>query len=269
MLKQRVLTALVLIPLTLLILFYLPADAFCFLIGLIVLGAAWEWTNLMEIKKTGWRWFYLLIIAVCLGITARIPVLYTIAASAVWWVIALLLVLLYPRASEAWGRSVTVRGIMGILVLVPCWIAVCFIRKNEATDTLLFLFILIWGADTAAYFVGKKWGKHKLAPSVSPGKSVQGFIGALVFTVILVLGVVWFLDIPMNLWAWCFGLSLLTVVFSVIGDLFESMLKRKVGLKDSGRLLPGHGGLLDRIDSLTAAAPIFVFGSLMLGMIQV
>lgn len=269
MLKQRVLTALVLIPLTLLVLFYLPPDAFCFLIAIIVLGAAWEWTNLMEIKKTGWRWLYLLLMAVCLAIAARVPVLYTISAAAIWWVMALILVLLYPLASETWGKSVTLRGVMGILVLVPCWTAICFIRKNEAVDTLLFLFILIWGADTAAYFVGKKWGKNKLAPSVSPGKSVQGFMGALVFTLVLVLGVVWFLDIPLNLWVWCFGLSLLTVIFSVIGDLFESMLKRKVGLKDSGRLLPGHGGLLDRIDSLTAAAPIFVFGSLMLGMIQV
>lgn len=267
MLKQRIITALILIPLTLLVLFYMPPMAFCFLTAFITLGAAWEWSTLMEIKKPGWRWFYLLITALFFVSVLFIPVLYIFILASIWWCFALLLVVLYPRLSGCWSRHPFFRGVMGVLVLVPCWAAINYIRnQSDGVYALLFLFVLIWGADSAAYFTGKKWGTIKLAPTVSPGKSVQGLVGALVFSTLLALIILFLLQIPLQSWAWCLALSLVTVIFSVIGDLFESMLKRQAGLKDSGRLLPGHGGLLDRIDSLTAAAPIFVFGSLVLGM---
>src|SRR5207302_1283767 len=127
------------------------------------------------------------------------------------------------------------------------------------------LLILIWAADTGAYFAGRAFGKHKLLPNVSPGKTWEGFFGAMLMTVIVMGFVVYFLNIPPNNWVPLFLLGFVTVIFSILGDLFESMLKRQAGIKDSGKILPGHGGILDRIDSLTSAAPIFALGVIMLG----
>ncbi len=121
------------------------------------------------------------------------------------------------------------------------------------------------GAQILRYFTGKQWGRHKLLPLVSPGKSVEGLIGALVNTVILTMIALWLCNTPSVVWPWAMLLSLSTVLFSIVGDLFESVMKREANVKDSGQLLPGHGGLLDRIDSLTAAAPVFAFGAWLLG----
>jgi phosphatidate cytidylyltransferase len=153
----------------------------------------------------------------------------------------------------------TAKILMGFLVLIPCWAALNYLRSlHDGIYTLLFLFALIWGADSAAYFVGRKWGKHKLAPQVSPGKSWQGLCGALVCALFIAAIAGWLSETPIQLWWRGAVIAVVTVLFSVMGDLFESMIKRQAGVKDSGQLLPGHGGLLDRIDSLTAAAPIFV-----------
>jgi len=267
MLKLRIITALILMPLTLAALFYLPPYLFCILTGAITLIAATEWANLMELKTISRRFIYLAIVVALALFCARyilFPVILTVTF--VWWLIAAVLVICYPRGSGWWGKSIILRGLMGLLVLVPCWVAINYIFiQEEGRLALLYLFVLIWGADSAAYFVGKKWGKNKLAPLVSPGKSIQGLFGALVFTVLLAVITQVLCRIPMERWHWGIGLSLLTVLFSILGDLFESMLKRNAGLKDSGNILPGHGGLLDRIDSLTAAAPVFAFGSWVLG----
>lgn len=266
MLKYRIITAFILIPITLLVLFYLPQLPFILLMSFITLGAAWEWASLMGLKTKKSRLAYLAIVILALYAACYVPIEILFAGAFLWWLLATLLIILYPRGNHIWGRGYWVRGTMGLLVLVPCWAAVNFIRHDEGGDIkLLFLFILIWGADSAAYFVGRKWGKRKLAPHVSPGKSTEGVLGAFIFTILFVLIAFLSFGIPRELWLWGLLLSLATVLFSIIGDLFESMLKREVGVKDSGRLLPGHGGLLDRIDSLTAAAPVFVFGSLLIG----
>jgi phosphatidate cytidylyltransferase len=261
MLKQRILTALILIPLMVAIIFYLPIRAFCLFTAFIVLMGAWEWTAFMGLKKRSSRWLYLSIMIVLFFMMVFIPIPLILMTSVGWWVISLILIVLYPRFTGWWKDSVVSRGLMGVLVLIPCWVAINYIRNlGNGAFTLLFLFILIWGADITAYFVGKKWGTTKLAPKVSPGKSVQGFVGAVIFALLAALFVVYMSGAPASLWPWLFALSVLTVVSSVVGDLFESMLKRNIGLKDSGNLLPGHGGLLDRIDSLTAAAPVFALG---------
>jgi phosphatidate cytidylyltransferase len=267
MLKQRILTALILIPIALGILFYLPPVYFRFVTAFLVLAGAWEWSNFMEIKTKSWRLVYCLLLAILCYASIFIFDFYLLSATFIWWLIAFIFILLYPRASDWWGKSKFIRGLMGVMVLVPCWAAINIIRAQEdGIYALLFLFILIWGADSAAYFVGRLWGKHKLAPQVSPGKSWQGFAGAMVFSILITFAAAWLSQTPTILWPWAMALSLTTVVFSVIGDLFESMLKRRVGLKDSSQLLPGHGGILDRIDSLTAAAPVFAFGGWLLGM---
>lgn len=125
----------------------------------------------------------------------------------------------------------------------------------------MYLFLLVWGADSGAYFVGRKLGKRKLAPTVSPNKSVEGLYGGIATTVVIMLVVQHFyLDLTVIQLILFLILSIITVFASVLGDLFESMIKRRAGIKDSGRVLPGHGGVLDRIDSLLAASPIFATG---------
>lgn len=265
MLKQRLITAAILIPITLAILFFSSPPVFCLITALLVLAAGWEWTSLMQLDYTGFKIGYLILMAVLMVMFLFIPTPLIFFASLLWWLFALVLVLTYPRGSGFWGKSVVIKGVMGALVLLPCWVAINYIR-NEANGTsiLLFLFVLIWGADSAAYFAGKKWGKTKLSPTVSPGKSVQGLFAALLFAVVITL-VVLFTEQPgLQIYIFSVLLALVTVLFSILGDLFESMLKRIVGVKDSSNILPGHGGILDRIDSLTAAAPIYALGSLVL-----
>lgn len=265
MLKHRILTALVLIPLFLLMLFKLSPQHFALVTSVIIFLAANEWSGLMGIKKFPFNFIYPFVILFLAfwSMWLYIPLLLT--ATTVFWLLAAILVIRYPKGSEGWGKSLFVRGLMGVFTLIPCWIAINFLRYAEhGAYTLLFLFVLIWGADSGAYFVGKKWGKTPLAPAVSPGKSWQGLMGALATTLIIVMLTVWLLALPIAIWIYVVVLSFVTVLFSVLGDLFESMLKRNENIKDSGSLLPGHGGLLDRIDSLTAAAPIFALGAFLL-----
>ncbi|MBA3660894.1 MAG: phosphatidate cytidylyltransferase [Gammaproteobacteria bacterium] len=267
MLKQRILTALVLIPITLLLLFYLPPAYFALLTALITLLAAKEWAHLMGLRRFFPVLLYVGFIALLLWASLFILVQLLLFIAAAWWICASLVVFIYPRGSSWWGKGVIWRGLMGVIVLIPCWVAFNYIRNQpDGIYALLYLFVLTWGADSAAYFVGKKWGKTKLLPLVSPGKTWEGLIGAVLFGIGLAVLAQWLCSIPKTIWHWGILLSMLTVLFSIMGDLFESALKRQENLKDSGQLLPGHGGLLDRIDSMTAAAPIFATGATLLGM---
>ncbi len=273
MLKQRVITAAILIPLFIFLIFGVSPRIFSVVTAIIMLIGAWEWTLLMGVTRFPQCFFYpvvmffVLILMFALIYLHKLFIPYILYIALVWWLLATLLVVCYPKASVLWGKSILVRAIMGFLVLIPCWLAINFIRVAYGPYLLLFLFILIWGADIGAYFAGKKWGKNKLAPEVSPGKTWQGLYGAIVVTLLVALLGSWWFAIPAQEWWAVIALSLITVLFSVVGDLFESMLKRNVGVKDSGQIFPGHGGLLDRIDSLTAAAPVFALGSLLLGKI--
>lgn len=263
---KRIITAFILIPVVLAALFFLPPNLFLALTTLLTLAAAWEWTGLMELKSVKGRAAYLVFTIIMLIDALMFPVSYMLMFAFAWWVVAIVLILIYPRGTQGWGKGVIYRGLMGVFVLVPCWTAVNYIIiQEDGRMALLFLFVLIWGADSAAYFTGKCCGKTRLAPVISPGKTVEGLIGALIFTIAFSLLVLWLCRITPALWGWGVLLALITVIFSIVGDLFESMMKRIAGVKDSGNILPGHGGILDRIDSLTAAAPIFVFASWILG----
>lgn len=228
----------------------------------------------MKIKRLWAKALYVFLIVILMfcvsASTYFIPqvILAMFALTFFWWIAALILVLIYPRGAALWSNSKVIKGAMGAIVLVPCWAALNIIRNgSDGVYTLLFVFFLIWGADTTAYFTGKKWGVTKLAPLVSPGKSLQGVAGALVYTILFTLLIVLFVRPPAIIVVSVLMLAVVTVLFSILGDLFESMLKREAGLKDSSHILPGHGGLLDRIDSLTAAAPIYVFGTLVLSIL--
>jgi phosphatidate cytidylyltransferase len=266
MLKLRVLTAAILVPLCIAIIFFSPPKIFLYITGLITLWAAWEWSSLVTIKKTTHRFIYLFTVYLLMACVLFVHVYIIFSIAFVWWCAAAVLVMIYPRTSEFWGKGIWGRAAVGYLTLVPCWVALNYIHYlPNGNWLLLYLFILIWGADSVAFFTGKKWGKHHLVPAVSPKKSWEGLIGALCSTLVITMIAALLLKIPYQQWALFLGLSIITVLFSIVGDLSESMVKRRAGVKDSGTLLPGHGGLLDRIDSLTAAAPLFALGIIVLG----
>lgn len=270
MLKQRVLTAIVLAAVFLLTLFYLPEPLFPAFIATIVLIAAWEWANLSGFAKPLGRALYVLALAVCMTLVAvyigviplesvdvsRVPDRYqhVLLVGCTWWALALLWVQGYPSSALLWGRRF-MRAAMGFLVLVPTWAAVSYVRTEESGAWLVLLIVVIVAsADIGGYFVGRRFGKRKLAPNVSPGKTWEGFLGGVGANVILAL-IIW--QLSGNALLPLLALILATSLASVLGDLLESMVKRERGIKDSSSLLPGHGGVLDRVDSLTAAAPVF------------
>jgi len=267
MLKQRLLTAFTLIPLLIWGILQLPTPYLAAMFSLFILAASWEWGGIMKFRSAITNVIYPLIVAMCMMAVwifydrestdwLAIPLV-----SLFWWITATVWVLSYPRSATRWSMS-WVQSIIGLLILVPSWLSLIGLHESSESGPYLVLYLisLISIADTCAYFGGRKWGKRKLAPEVSPGKTWEGVASALASSVCFAMIAAYFLAIPGNQWPLFVVLSLLTVAFSVIGDLTESMFKRHAGVKDSGKLLPGHGGVLDRIDSLTAAAPVFVIG---------
>jgi phosphatidate cytidylyltransferase len=254
MLRTRVLTALALLAIFLCVLFLLPKPAAAAAFGLIAGLAAWEWGGLMAAGASGRAIFLVLVLASCFGAYAFAPAVFPVlwAASAVFWLAAVPFWLWrrWPLAGQA-----SVAYAAGWIVIVPTWAAMTGLY--DRTPWLLFASMaLVWVADIAAYFTGRAIGRNKLAPVISPGKTWEGVGGALVATLVygFLAALVAGLSVTNNL-AWGLFLPLLTAI-SVEGDLFESMVKRQAGLKDSGNLLPGHGGVLDRIDSQTSTLPL-------------
>jgi phosphatidate cytidylyltransferase len=186
------------------------------------------------------------------------PVLY---ASAIWWLLALVLVISYPKLDKYWGNMPVIMA-LGIVALVPGFTALTELKQFPDSSYLIcLLFFLIWGADIGAYFSGRAFGKAKLAPRVSPGKSWAGFVGGVITSVAIAVAMSYWLGRPsltelsgVVFLAGCAGIAMV----SVLGDLSISMFKRHRDIKDSSSLLPGHGGFLDRIDSLLSASPVFV-----------
>lgn len=258
MLRQRVLTALVLAPLALAGLFVLPGVGFALFTGAVVLLGAWEWANLAGLERPAGRLAYvaglgaLMALAWLSGVTQALWPLWIAVAG---WLLSLYWVARYPQASQQW-RAPGVRLAMGSWVLLPCWVGFLQLRAS-GIEWLLYVLLLVWVADIGAYFAGRRFGRRKLAPQVSPGKSWEGVYGGLAATSLLALGFAAWLGLGVGEGSWLVVATLGVTLVSVLGDLLESMLKRLRGIKDSGSLLPGHGGILDRVDSLTAAVPLF------------
>lgn len=259
MLKQRIITALVLLPIALGGFFLLDGGAFALFIGLVVSLGAWEWARLAGLGAQPARVGYAALVAALLFGLYQVPALapWVLAAGILWWVAATLLVLGYPASSRYWGGSVG-KLVIGLLILLPAWQGLVLFKQWPLANWLILaVMVLVWAADIGAYFSGKAFGKRKLAPAVSPGKSWEGLIGGLCTSLLITLGVGIFRGwAGGELLAGLLGAALV-VLISVVGDLTESMFKRQSGIKDSSNLLPGHGGVLDRIDSLTAAIPMF------------
>ncbi|MEH8018053.1 phosphatidate cytidylyltransferase [Rheinheimera muenzenbergensis] len=276
MFKQRVITALFLAPLALAAVFFLPLPGFAVFISVAFLLGAWEWSGFCGLASKAMRWTYVALTALLLAllywrlpVTPALPIESNILLSsllllgAFWWLCAVALVLSFPRSQRLWANRDWLKALMGWLTLIPAWVAVLFIRNVDYAASsftgawLIFcLLALVWAADIGGYIVGKPFGKHKLLPKVSPGKTVEGMLGGLGLVAIVVTVVAALQGWPAQTGIW-YGAAFLLTVLSVFGDLTESMFKRVAGKKDSGAFLPGHGGILDRIDSLTATAPLF------------
>lgn len=266
MLKERVLTAIVLVLVLLGVMLGLPPVATVWLLSLLVLLGAWEWAGFVHAKSLWARAAFVAAVAALMFagwyFVLDTPWLRTVMLiTVIWWMVAFFWILLAP------GRvHPVVAALAGFLVLVPCWLALVYFATHTKPHYgwVLFTLALVWAADTGAYFAGRFFGKVPLAPRVSPKKTWEGVIGGL-----LVSGIVAAIG---GQWLGVGGahfvlLCVLVAAISVVGDLTESMLKRAVGIKDSGSLFPGHGGALDRIDSVTAAAPTLVFGLFSLGIL--
>ena len=279
LLKQRIITALILAPAAISAIFYLPVIYFAGLLMAIIAIGAWEWARFIGLTNVGQRLTYA---ALTTGLIALVwyslPVTetwFTISGlqheitsllwlGVLWWVCAALLMLFYPKSNVLWAKNKFIIALFGWLTLVPTWLAFMVLRTNDymvdefhGAQLLMYLFMLVWSADIGAYFVGKSLGKRKLMPNVSPGKTVEGFLGGVLCAAILTVVVGFSLQWSVDKYVTALLVTVLITTISVLGDLTESMFKRQAGVKDSGTILPGHGGILDRIDSLTATAPIF------------
>ncbi len=254
-------------PLAILAVLTLPTAYFAAAFGLILIAAASEWSVLAGFSSLVGRLAFALLLAGCLALLWPVVREWSIAlltlATSCWAVIAVLLVRLRRRIEPARGADPWLLP-LGLLVLLGPWLAVVRLHALIPHGRLLvlFLLVLIWVADSLAYLAGHRWGRARLAPTVSPGKTWVGTYAGLAGAALLGFVLGWGMGLQWGQLAAAVVLCGVTAAVSVVGDLLESLLKRRRGLKDSGRLLPGHGGILDRIDSLTAAAPVFVLGIL-------
>ena len=270
---ERIITALVLVAVVLSCMFATKSQYPMLALMIIAAGVAgYEWFKLMpkksqhvnKIKAYAFGAVTALISGAALYFQDIALILW--AAAILLWIISIYWVKVYPEY-DGWYNL----GLNGIgLILISSAVTAIFSVWDTSPWWLMYLFLLVWGADSGAYFVGRKLGRKKLAPDVSPNKSVEVLYGGIFTAAIIVLVVQYFyLDLTVTQHILFLLLSIVTVFGSVLGDLFESMIKRRAGIKDSGRILPGHGGVLDRIDSLLAAAPIFAAGVYILKLIGV
>lgn len=277
MLRQRVVTAVIMAVLFLAAVATLDLIALAILFGVVAAAAGWEWSSLAGWSKVWQRGVYtaLFLVLLCvlwlicgLGQSPDREVLQPwLGVACLFWSIAMLLVESYPGSSWLWRNTAT-RSLMGWLILAATWLATLFLLTLPGgTVLMIILVIAVAAADIGAYFSGRRWGRHKLAPSVSPGKTWEGLWGGLAGVMLLTSVIIAVLPrhlshLPMET---LLLIGLAVAGASVLGDLTVSMVKRSSGVKDSGALLPGHGGLLDRIDSLCAAAPVFALGLILAG----
>lgn len=263
MLKTRIITALVLLPIVLGAVFYLERSLFVWVAGAFFIAGGWEWSAMMPARwPMAGRLLWLAALALVMAVAEYYRPEFVLVWLPLLWLPALLLVVAYPRSATLWYRT-PVMVVLGLWLLVPAWAAVVHLQDNGALGlsgplSLLFILVWVWAADVGAYFAGRALGRHKLAPNVSPGKTLEGLAGGVALALGITAAVAWSVPVVPGEQGLLLLVAALTVLASALGDLFESMAKRRHGIKDSGTMLPGHGGMLDRIDSVTAALPVAV-----------
>ncbi|WP_375751094.1 phosphatidate cytidylyltransferase [Vibrio sp. HN007] len=272
--KQRIITALILAPLAVLAIFELSLPFFILALAAVTIIGFWEWGQFIGSKSR-----YLAMIPTLLAFAASYIVipsdvmsmnivttehLFMLVLASIWWILASALTITYPRSTITWEGSKMSRQIFGMLTLIPFFWSVVLLRAQDVhanpyygAKLVMFVCLIVWAADSGAYFAGKSFGKHKMAPKVSPNKTIEGLIGGIITAFLVGWGANHFFELSFSGTGAMMITMAITVVISVLGDLVESMFKRVSGIKDSSNIIPGHGGMLDRIDSLTAAFPVF------------
>lgn len=276
MLKQRVITAIILLLALTIVATQLPSFYFAIVISLLILIASWEWTGFIGLSRQSTKITYLLTVAFMLlglffllGVTPNaveideIRVAVILALGLLFWLLSVFVLTGYPQNSRQWNDESKIAS-MGLFALAPAWTGIVTLKYLLPSGYLvLALVVLIAAVDVGAYFAGKSFGSRKLAPNLSPKKTWEGVWGGMVACLLVSAGLAWcmhnyMIKLSIMQMAFLICLSAVLTFFSVVGDLVESMLKRNQNLKDSGALLPGHGGILDRVDGLIAAIPVFV-----------
>lgn len=278
MTSTRIIAALVMAPLAIAAILLLPTPWLVALVALVFLMGMWEWFKLAEIDDTLSRTILLvanlLLMVLLVWASAGSMVLFQIVTliGAAWWCVALLWLRFFNFASDHETYARVFKLAAGTLAILPAWCALGLIHASEPNGHrwLLTALSVVWAADSGAYFAGRqfggKWfGSRKLAPRISPNKTLEGLLGGLAAGVVAGLGFAWLAGLTLPQVPAFVLVAIAAVLFSVVGDLFESLLKRHVGAKDSGHLIPGHGGILDRLDGVLAALPIFAVGKELFG----
>ena len=254
----RILTAILLAPVFMASTLWLPTELFAVLIGIIVVVGLWEWSRLSRVSVRCWMMTCGVMLVLMFGLYHFEWMYMACVVGGLYWVFQV-----YDLRKHGLETAFSGGGFAfhGPLVLTAAWSGLVLLHQNGAMGPVLALgfIVSIWAADSFAYFAGRAFGRHKLAPEISPGKTVEGVIGGAIGALVIAGGFVFLItDFSPERAALWMVLTFFAALISVAGDLYESRLKRLVGAKDSGQLLPGHGGALDRIDGLLAAAPFFV-----------
>lgn len=272
MLKQRVITALLLLPLVMAAIFMASASWFLLLLALVLLGGSWEYSRLAGVSSYPTGYLLVLIQATILAVLLlykdywAIDITLYLSVCCIAWILLFIRLPLYRPETKLDNSYRVISLTTAIVSITTGWFALGWMRvQPDGSWLILLLLLIVWAADTGAYFSGRAFGKRKLAPHISPGKTMAGLYGGLIAGPLIALLAAYLMPIeaiePIRLVL----LSVVTVLVSVGGDLMISLHKRTSGYKDSGKLLPGHGGILDRLDSLLAAAPFFALGLLFPG----
>lgn len=257
MFKQRLITALILVPLVLLALYFADYRVLACMVVIFVLLAGWEWLRLMPVSHRFYQSLYFLLLLVMMWLSLLWFECWLWVGFGVWALI-LLAVVTFPASEPYWGFPFLI-GLAGLWLLPLLAASMSMLYQlHQGQSLMVYVLCLVWAADIGAYLSGKSLGRHKLMPQVSPGKTIEGCTGGLLAACLVALvAYVYFKPRSVSVW---FVLALGTAAISILGDLFISILKRRRGLKDTGHLFPGHGGILDRIDSLMPAVPLFYWG---------
>ena len=281
MTKTRLLAALIMAPVAILSVLFVSTPVLAALSAVLFLAALWEWLKLADVDDTLARTILLacnLALMVALvwgsrsvqgGSFALMQLVIVIGVA--WWLLAMLWLRHYHFASDHDSHARAFKLVAGSLAVVPAWCALGVIHAGEPNghQWLLLALFLVWAADTGAYFAGRKYGgkvfSRKLAPRISPNKTIEGLLGGMSLALAVAIAGALLIGAGVEQLPAIGAVALVTVLFSVVGDLFESLLKRHVGVKDSGNLIPGHGGVLDRLDGVLAALPVFALGKAWLG----
>jgi len=260
---SRLITALILFPLTLLLIFAASSTVFNVIAAILLLAGALEWTKLMDWHHWLAQGLYVVFIFLFMLVAysfKHTSVMFFVVAS-LWWCLVFIWVLQFPNSKPILGNPF-ILVLLGSQIFVPTWLALVLLHELPVYGHALVLYglFIVWSADTGAYFSGKMFGKRKLCPEISPNKTLEGLSGGLLLVLLIALFAWWWLQVSYAaLLPWLL-LAAISALASINGDLLISMLKRRLGLKDCGHYLPGHGGLLDRIDSTLGALPIFWLG---------